>query len=175
MGLYQAAYGLQEFAQGQHWCDEGRRRFPAQPFFVQCQLWLLTTDLHEPDVERAWQLQREILDLVPESREEFWRRYAQVTVGGVLARAGLSDSARTVLLDARADQDLDPTRSLLYTEAYMRVLLGDLDEAIDLMKEYYTANPAEDHGAGEDEELFWWWDDLKDHPRFWETQRGGAR
>ncbi|UCG88449.1 MAG: hypothetical protein JSW71_07875, partial [Gemmatimonadota bacterium] len=171
VGLYRSAYGLKEFAQAREWCDEGGRRFPNSAHFAQCQIWLMTTDLLEPDVDRAWQLLAEVERLTPEPRREYARRYAQTTVGGVLARAGLVDSARSVLHAARADPDIDPTRQLLYIEAYMRVLLGDEDEAIDLMKLYFAANPAEDHGAGEDEELFWWWEDLQHHPRFAELER----
>jgi len=171
VGLFRSAYGLKEFAQARDWCDEGERRFPDSAFFAQCQIWLMTTELLEPDVDRAWQLVAEVERLASEPRREYARRYAQVTVGGVLARAGLADSARSVLLAARADPEIDPTRSLLYIEAYMRVLLGDDDEAIDLMKLYFAANPAEDHGGGEDEELFWWWEDLQHHPRFAELER----
>jgi hypothetical protein len=170
-GLYRSAYGLKEFALGKHWCDEGGRRFPENLFFTQCQIWLLTTNLLEPSVERAWELAARVEQLSPESRRDYNRRYAHLTVGGVLARAGLTDSARSVLLSARAGPEVDPTRNLLYIEAYMRVLLGDEDEAIDLMKLYFAANPAEDHGGGEDEELFWWWQDLQNHPRFRELER----
>jgi serine/threonine-protein kinase len=171
IGLYRSAYGLKEFAQARDWCDEGGRRFPGSVFFAQCQIWLMTTDLLEPDVDRAWQLAADVERLSSESRRAYNRSYAQVTVGGVLARAGLADSARSVLLAARADPEVDPTRSLLYIEAYMRVLLGEEDDAIDLMKLYFAANPAEDHGGGEDEELFWWWEDLQHHPRFSELER----
>src|ERR1041384_3226108 len=37
--LYTTAYDNERFVDAVHWCDEGGRRFPANPLFVQCQLW----------------------------------------------------------------------------------------------------------------------------------------
>ena len=67
-------------------------------------------------------------------------------LGGTIARAGLADSARSVLLRARdmGNPEIDATQELLHIEAYMRSLLGDNDEAIDLLKRYVAANPDHD-------------------------------
>jgi hypothetical protein len=86
-------------------------------------------------------------------------------VGGVLARAGLADSARRVLEGARAGRDIDPDQELAAREAVMRVLLGDLDEAVSQLNRYIVANPTHtfDLTSGD---LHWWWRPLRDNPRF---------
>ncbi|MBE0591468.1 MAG: protein kinase [Gemmatimonadales bacterium] len=172
VNLFWGSYRLEQHTQGRDWCREGQRRFPDNPNFAECELWLMTTDALEPNPGRAWQLADRVVALTPDpARKGYARHRADIVVGGVLALAGLADSARHVLLAARASPSVDPTRDLLYNEAYMRVLLHDDDEAIDLMKQYFAANPEEDHGGGESGELFWWWRELKNHPRFKELQR----
>ena len=84
-------------------------------------------------------------------------------VGGILAQVGLPDSARSVLLAARPTPDFDPLRELAWLEAYIRVLLGDQDEAIELLKAFLVANPQDEPEA--DARIYWWWRDLEDHPR----------
>ncbi|MFZ5624288.1 MAG: protein kinase domain-containing protein, partial [Gemmatimonadota bacterium] len=48
--LFFSSYDLGQFVDAAHWCEEGARRFPTNPRFVECQLWLLTTKAREPDV-----------------------------------------------------------------------------------------------------------------------------
>ena len=68
----------------------------------------------------------------------------------------MPDSARAMLLRARdrGTPENDPTQELLQIEAYMRSLLEDNDEAIDLLNRYGAANPDHDfaHTAG----TAWW-------------------
>jgi tetratricopeptide (TPR) repeat protein len=169
--LFWSAYNLEQPTQALGWCDEGRRRFPEDVRFAECQMWLLTTGAKDPDVDAAWQLGSEVADGTPEPDREFMRHAMGIVVGGVLARAELRDSARNVLVAHRAGPDVDPTLQLKQYEAYMRVLLGDMDEAIDLLREFFVANPEEDHGGGESGEIFWWWRELQNHPRFGEVMR----
>ncbi len=164
--LFTASYDLEQQSQAQRWCGEGRKRFPDDSRFAECQLYLLTMEPTEPDVDRAWQLAQEWEELSPEHSQEFVRHRAQMYVGGTLARAGLADSANAVLRRARADRELDPTRELAWIEAYMRVLLGDNDEAIERLKLWTTANPDQLHGGEERGNTYWWWRDLEDDPRF---------
>ena len=173
MRLFWSTYNLEQHSQALDWCDEGRRRFPDDIQFAQCQIWLLTTDAKDPDVDVAWQLASEVTERTPEPNREFASRAMGIVTAGVLARAGLADSARSVLVAQRAGPDLDPTMQLKYYEAYMRVLLGDFDEALDLLREFFVANPEEDHGGGDSGEIYWWWRDLRSHPRFGEVMRGG--
>jgi len=89
---------------------------------------------------------------------------AKMIVGAVLARAGLGDSARQVLVAARAGPDVDPQQDLLSLEAFGRALLGDRGQAIDLLRQYVAANPA--HAFKRGGGISWWWRDLRTDPRF---------
>jgi hypothetical protein len=93
---------------------------------------------------------------------EMSARIARMFVGGALARAGLSDSARSVLSAARAGQDIDPEQVLAVREAVMRVILGDYDDAVELFKRYALANPT--HKIDLSRNLHWWWRPLRNHP-----------
>lgn len=166
--LYHGSFDLGHFQQARRWCDEGARRFPTDYRFTECQLWLMITPTVDPDVDRAWTLQERAVELAPEGRKPYERALDQIIVGGVLARAGLADSARSVLLRTRrsVDQEIDPAHELLSFEAVMRTILGDHGEAVELLKEYHAANPEHSFSRGQD--LAWWWNDLRNHPGFQE-------
>jgi hypothetical protein len=93
-----------------------------------------------------------------------------MVVAGVLARAGLADSARSVALGARAGRELDETFELAWIEAYIRVILGDHDEAIARLRLYITANDLEPPDLEALGEPYWWWRGLRSHPQFDEVR-----
>ena len=164
--LYGGSLDLEQFSQARRWCTEGARRFPEDARFVACQLMLMATPAVPPDVEQAWQLWAKLDSLPPNPRQAYLRVEGRMYLGGTIARAGLADSARSILLRAHdlGNPKIDPTQELLAVEAYVRSLLGDNDEAIDLLKRYVAANPDHDfaHTAG----TVWWWRELRGHPRF---------
>jgi eukaryotic-like serine/threonine-protein kinase len=162
--LFGASYSLEQSRDAIYWCDEGQRRFPKEARFTECQLWLLTLRDLDPDVPKAWRLVDELRDRGPDEQREFDRLRDQILVAGVLARAGLKDSARHLLAQARADQTIDRERDLVSYQAFVRLLLGDRDEALALLKEYLAANP--EHRVGYATSYHWWWRDLRDDPRF---------
>ena len=94
----------------------------------------------------------------------FEQHYTKAIVGVILARAGLADSARHVLVSARADSKTDPGQDILSLEAFARSLLGERAEAIELLKRYVAANPTHAFTKGGD--ISWWWRDLRHDPRF---------
>ena len=102
--------------------------------------------------------------LTPAPRKAFEHHRAEMFLGVVLARAGLRDSARHVLEQARADRGVDPAQEILSIEAFGRTVLGDRDDAIALLKRYVAANPTHAFKRGGD--ISWWWRDLKSDPRF---------
>ncbi|MDF1506514.1 hypothetical protein PYV61_26400, partial [Roseisolibacter sp. H3M3-2] len=65
--LYASSYDTENFLDARQWCDEGRRRFPRNPAFVRCQLWLFTSAAQEPDVARAWRLVDSLRAVAPAS------------------------------------------------------------------------------------------------------------
>ena len=162
--LFIGSYDLEQFAQAKRWCQEGAARFPRYYRFAECKLWLMTTDAAEPNVPEAWRLYGEVDTLTPAPAKAFEVHWVRMIVGAVLARAGLADSARHVLVSARADARIDPQHDLLSLEAFGRTLLGERGQAIDLLKQYVAANPAHAFKRGGD--ISWWWRDLRSDPRF---------
>ena len=66
-----------------------------------------------------------ILD--PQFRQDFEQRRGRMIVGAIIARAGLPDSARSVLDRTRdsIDPELDPEGDLMVIEAFARTQLGE--------------------------------------------------
>ncbi len=163
--LVNGSLDLEQFTQAQRWCDEGGRRFPQDYRFAECQLDLLVTPAVAPNVGRAWQEVARLDTLAPADRRPFERLYGQLRVGGVIARAGLSDSARNVLRRARAGitREVDPNEDLTTNVAFSYLLLGDKDEAIAILKRFAAGHPGH-FEPGVD--VGWWWRGLQDDPRF---------
>lgn len=164
MQLFWTHYDLEQFPDAARWCNEGARRFGDDFRFALCQLWMMTTPQEAPNVERAWRLVAQLDSLAPAAQREYWNHLGRIVVGGILARAELRDSARSVLVNARAGREIDPEQELPAYEAIMRVLLGDYDEAAGLLRQYVAVNPGHEFNVGRD--LHWWWRPLRDHPGF---------
>jgi serine/threonine-protein kinase len=162
--LFNASYDLSQFNDAQHWCEEGQRRFPDDYKFVACQLWMLTTKAKDPDVALAWKLADSLPKISPGPRQQFEKLEGMMNVAAVLARAGLKDSARKVALRARGNADVDPTKDLAWDETYVRILVGDKDEAFKLLTAYLAANP--ERRAGLADNPSWWLREIQNDPRF---------
>src|SRR5207245_9570739 len=107
---------------------------------TECELWRRSTKAEEPDVARAWQLVDELRGRTPAPQWPFVGRRARLAVAAVLARASLADSARHVLVASRGNPEIDPARDLVYNEAFVRTLLGDRDEELQLLRVVMAAN-----------------------------------
>ena len=164
--LFFASYDLGQFPDAVHWCEEGQRRFPRNPKFVECRLWLLTTKARDPDVASAWRLADSLQQTAAASDREYQGLNARMLVAGVLARAGLADSARRLAARSRGRPEIDPTRDLLFTEAIVRTMLGDKDEALKALKSYLAVNPEKRAQLAEDPG--WYFRSLAEDPRFGE-------
>jgi len=162
--LYATSYDLELFQPAIDWCDKGRRRFPSDARFVECQLLLLSTKAKDPDVAQAWRLAAEAVQLSPERDRALKRLYEQVWVAAVLGRAGLKDSARHVLQRSRGSPDIDPEREISGFQAAVYTMLGDKEAALRLLSEYLVANPR--HREGFRKNVHWWWRSLQEDPRF---------
>lgn len=169
--VFRAHQDLGQFDRARRWCEEGRKRFPADFRFRLCRLRLLTTGEHEPDVGEAWRLVDQVDSLAPADRRPFFRTQAEMYAAGVLARSGFADSARSVLSSARSrvTPKMDPTNFLLGVEAYARVLLGDEERAIELLSRYVSANPG--HEFSVNGEISWRWRSLQDNAEFRRIRR----
>jgi TolB-like protein/tRNA A-37 threonylcarbamoyl transferase component Bud32 len=173
--LYATSYDLEQFPDAVKYCEEGGRRFPKNPLFVRCRLWLLTTNQLKPDIPAAWADYAKLQSLMPPKGWEYTQHEARMLIAAGLARTpGLQDSARHVLIAARADRSADPSGELLSVEAFIRTLLknpADTDEAFKLLQRYLSEHPA--HLAGLKQSQSWWWKQLKQDARFAELV-GGA-
>jgi len=171
--LFWGALDLEQFSEARRWCATGVQRFPNDPRFVSCQLWLMVTPAVQSDVRQAWELSAKLERVTPAARRPFARAEGLLLVGGALGRAGAADSARRVMLRARqlASHDIDPDQTLLAREAYVRTLVRDYDEAIDLLKRYVAANPGHEFLAQAG--TVWWWRELRAQPRWRELSQAG--
>jgi TolB-like protein/tetratricopeptide (TPR) repeat protein len=125
-------------------CDETKRRFPTHNVAITCDLDVLGwSGRGAQDVARIWTA------VANTERSASWplvqgiSPHARLYAAAVLARSGLSDSARHVLEATRrvlraAGQEGD----LLVNEAQVLTALGDQSAAIDLLEEASRAAPA---------------------------------
>lgn len=163
-GLYATSYDLEQFANALKWCDEAERRFPQHLAAARCQLWIMTSKAVRPDPAEAWRRAADYERVAAPQEREYYRREGQIVVAAVLGRAGLPDSARRVLVRARANREVDPRGELMGYEAFVRAMLGDRKEAVDLLQQYLTDHP--EHRRGFTKVNAWWWRDLQNDPRF---------
>jgi serine/threonine-protein kinase len=164
MQLFWTHYDLEQFPAADKWCREGARRFPTDYSFAECELWLTIAEWKAVDVPGAWAIAAKAVKLSPADRQVFETRLGQLIVAGVLARAGLKDSARHVLASGRVGRDVDPEDELRGYEAIPLILLGDHKEAIEVLKSYVVRHPTHEFSVGRD--LHWWWRPLQNEPGF---------
>jgi eukaryotic-like serine/threonine-protein kinase len=162
--LFWTSHDLEMYPEALDWCSKGRRRFPADPFFVECRLWMYTTRYEPPNIDSAWAYQARYVDLYDAKQREYADKYSRALVAGALARKGDADSARHVLSAARATPAIDPNREIVANEAVVRVILGDYDVAVGLLENYLTVHP--DHRKGFATRVSPWWRDLQGNARF---------
>lgn len=162
--LFWTSHDLEMYPEALDWCSKGRRRFPADPFFVECRLWMYTTRYEQPNIDSAWAYQARFVDLYDAKQREYADKYSRALVAGALARKGDADSARHVLAAARATPAIDPNREIVANEAVVRVILGDYDTAVGLLENYLTVHP--DHRKGFATRVSPWWRDLQGNARF---------
>jgi eukaryotic-like serine/threonine-protein kinase len=162
--LFYGNFDLENLTQAKDWCQKGKARFPQDYRFTFCELRLMATPAVEPDPAKAWALFAQMDSLVPAPRKTLEHIRAEMTVGGVLARASMRDSAAAVLNRAHAELNpqIDPSYDLTSYEAAMRLLLGDKQGAFDLLRRVVLANP--DQGFPRGRPLEWFFRDLQNHP-----------
>jgi serine/threonine-protein kinase len=173
--LFWTNYDLSQFQEADKYCREASVRFPADRRFTECSLWLMLIPNGKPDIAEAWRLSRRVDSLVAKEADgPFQSHMGLLLVGGAIgkvakgsgakATGALADSARRVLERARGDAQVDPEQELVGLEAVMRTQMGDLDEAIALLKRYVALN--KDHSFRVGGNVHWWWTPLVSRPDF---------
>jgi TolB-like protein len=166
--LFYGNFDLGSFNQARTWCDKGSARFRDDYRFTYCELRLMASpavDSTKLDIKRAWQLLARIDSLAPAPRKQFEHIRGEIWVAGVLARGGLRDSSDAVLKRARAKvtADIDPSYETLSYEATVRLLMGQNEQAFELLRREIIANP--EAGLKRGDQLPWIFRDLQSHPR----------
>jgi hypothetical protein len=147
--LFFADLMLGNFPQAAEWCRRGRLTLPSRWRFVECELTLMRHDAgRAPDPDSAWSLVRRLEELDPPSRARAEGRayhsiYRRVIGATISARAGQHARARAEIARARRLAGGDSTLSmdLNYDEAYLRLVLGERERALRLLREYVRARP----------------------------------
>ena len=138
--LFYASFQLEKYEDAQTWCETGRRRFPTDWLFLQCQLTLLESSPRaRPSADRAWRVIAELDGVEPPDTRAWADPRLRMMAAGVLARAGLRDSAEHVIRAARAAAPDDA--ELLYLEALARVRLSQPDSAVQLLSNLLHGAP----------------------------------
>lgn len=153
-----------DFDAAAHWCRTGRRQHPEDVRFRACELTLLPSEgAVPPDVGRAWELVSEIENRARPNRRAYFRAVARRQVAAVLARAGRADSARAVLRRAKQDSPAAAEApTLLYDEAHARLLLGEEEAVLDLLRRFAEAHPRYRAQLRGDP----WFEPLRDRPGY---------
>jgi hypothetical protein len=142
------------------------RPFPSDYRSAECRLWILTLPGAAPNLAEAWRLVDSAATLAPEARREYDRHYAMVIATAVLARAGVADSARAVLLRARAGADVDPRQELPFFEAGVLAMLKDDDSAVALLRKMVAGATEQATPGASEWASHWWWRGLLNRPDF---------
>ena len=167
--LFFAAYDLGQFDKANQFCADFGRRFPSDPRGMRCRLYTLNTPTATPDVALAWKLADSLGAAEPPRTRERETRIARILAAAVIACASkaapaLADSARHVVKRSEADATIDATRETSFRGAYVYTILGDKDDAIRLLTDYFASNPSRTSTFAADPG--WWFRDLASDPRF---------
>ena len=162
--LFSTSYDLADQTDATHWCEVLRSRFPDDQRSLECELWQMTMHEAEPDIDRAWELAEAYAAMSGSQTAELDRKWAGMAVAAAIARAGMADSARAAPWPGAHTAMRTSIRRgsmLVNVEAFVRTILKDNGEALDLLTEYMAV-------AGRDpsEIDFWWFDGLREEPRY---------
>ena len=133
--LFYIALHRERFDEAGAWCSTGRRRFPENPDFRECELRLLGWSARgRPAVAKAWQLvgEREAGGVEPGTPLWADRR---LFVAAILARSQLPESAHAILADVHAAMRGDTTAPwFAMGEANVHLLLGEREAALQRLR-----------------------------------------
>ncbi|MEO8635808.1 MAG: serine/threonine-protein kinase [Gemmatimonadales bacterium] len=169
--LFSSLYDVSDFPKADQWCREGFRRFPTNPRFTQCQLYLMSIKGAFPDPAVARRLADTLVALTPEDGRAFQRLQANLLVAAVLARASivesspqLADSARHLVASSAGNVEVDPPRDLPLDAAFVYTMLGDKALALQQLKIFVAAHPTASATLADPNG--WWFKDLQNDPEF---------
>lgn len=147
--LFFSALMLNDLRQADEWCQRGRVSSPGDWLFLECELTLMRHDIDaRPDASRAWELVRQLERLDPQDKASAAGRtyhtiYRRVVAATISARAGRHDIARAEIARARQATAGDSALrlDLAYDEAYLRLVLGQREQATRLLRHLLSVRP----------------------------------
>jgi TolB-like protein/tetratricopeptide (TPR) repeat protein len=140
MRLFNSAFHRGHDRDADRWCAAVRKYQRGHWMGADCTLNLMAwSTLVEPDPDSVWLTVGNGLLHDPESLARAYHPRLELLAAAVLARAGMGDSARSVIERAVSQAAEDP--ELMYFEAAARVALGELDSARTLIQRYISEAP----------------------------------
>ena len=153
----QLALDLRDLEAADSLTEAALEQAPREAAFMEKRLlYLASATSDDGHVAEAWSLLGRFEEQASVARWDPGR----LMVAGVLARAGLADSARSVMGTVEMGDGVDPPH--WYFGAYVSLQLGDTDRALELLARYAAAVPAARAYLARE----WWWDPVREDPRF---------
>ena len=151
------------FEDARRWCGLGLSYYPGDPRFTECQLRILGSGARTPSaVSEAWTELGRIEAADTLGRLSATWGYRRLMVAAILARSGLQDSARAVMSAVRQQQPPQAQLASRPAEAYLHLLLGDEDSAVQVLVDYLSALPP---GSGTQILMHPWFNTVRNNPR----------
>ena len=139
--LFLASLYAERFDDAAQWCTTGSTRYPGDPRFVGCKLMLLgARGDHPRDATAAWEQVEQIEREDSSGMHAATWAFRRMMVAAVLARCGLKDSSLAVLRRTASESAGRPPAAP--AEAYVRVLLGDHDRALAILRSEAAVTPS---------------------------------
>jgi serine/threonine-protein kinase len=159
--LFFSSLYASKFDEARRWCQLGRSRFVGDIGFTGCELYLLgASGKTAAEATAAWRMVRDIERDGSSGTNDVTWSFRRMMVAAVLARAGMRDSTRAVLARTQRDRGDKPSADL--EEAYVRLLLGERDEALQLIAKVLAATPSRRMRVARSA----WFQELRGDPRF---------
>ncbi len=143
---FSASLAALQFEDARKWCRLGLSYYPGDPRFIECNLRILGSSARLPSaVPGAWGDVATIEAADTLGRLGATWGYRRLMVAAILARSGLQDSARAVLATVERQQPPEARLASRPAEAYVHLLLGDDETAVQVLADYLRTLPP---GAG---------------------------
>lgn len=173
--LFHTYLDSEVFAEAGAWCQRGRRDFPHDWRFVECELALAGWDPQSRVSPEAALALLDTLAVIDPAGEpvSYQPYYRTLLYAKVLARSGKSDSARSVLYRVRRELRGRPELylAMAFDAAALDLALGDTADALDELDRYVQGNPQHRDFIRSD----FAFRPLRNHPRFRSIVQAPAR
>jgi len=160
---FSASLAAEQFEDARKWCRLGLSYYPGDPRFTECNLRILGSSAQSrAAVPDAWAEVAQIEAADSLRRLDATWGYRRLMVAAILAQSGLQDSARAVMEVVTRQQPEIAEQPSRPAEAYLHLLLGDRDAAVQTLVDYLRALPP---GSGTQILMHPWFVTVRDDPR----------